>query len=232
MKKQILSVILIFSLAFFSVGCQSGSETSDSSSQNPAVAPEDDSNAEQAASQTDQEVELNVTKQVPETVDENDAVTNYVDFTVKSVSVEQEKITSLDSTAPSRMTGPDAVQEDGTLDSDYVFVSLEITMESAVDVDALNLASCILYYSGETEDEMMLTKLSYQSDPIDPDDLNSMGITSLTAGEEKNMTIGFLASKDIMDSDSISLYAAFADYGSDTIENPMFKILNGLEATS
>ena len=46
------------------------------------------------------------------------------------------------------------------------------------------------------------------------------------------MTIGFLVSNDIMSADSISLYAAFADYGSDAIVNPMFKISDGLEATS
>lgn len=231
MKKHIFSAILVLCMTVSDTGCNSVSDTVDTTSQNPAVAPKDDSNVEQAESQADQQVELNVTKQVPETVD-GDTVTNYVDFTVKSVSVEQEKIVSLDQSELSRFFGPDAVQEDGTLDNDYVFVSLEITMKSDADVDALNLASCVLYYSSATEDDMMLSELSYQSDPVDPDDLHSSGVTSLNAGEEKDMTIGFLVSNDIMSADSISLYAAFADYGSDAIVNPMFKISDGLEATS
>ena len=231
MKKHIFSAILVLCMTVSDTGCNSVSDTVDTTSQNPAVAPKDDSNVEQAESQADQQVELNVTKQVPETVD-GDTVTNYVDFTVKSVSVEQEKIVSLDQSELSRIFGPDAVQEDGTLDNDYVFVSLEITMKSDADVDALNLASCVLYYSSATEDDMMLSELSYQSDPVDPDDLHSSGVTSLNAGEEKDMTIGFLVSNDIMSADSISLYAAFADYGSDAIVNPMFKISAGLEATS
>lgn len=233
--KRIYTYITLLALCITCSGCSFTSENSNSViTEKLESAVKDDKNVEKAEDQIDQQIELNVTKQVPQAVDENNNITNSVDFTVCSVAVEKEKITSLEQSDRFRINDIyNILQEDGSIGSDHVFVTLEITMKSVVDVEELYLTSCRLYYAPNNSSDYMVSELSYQSDPIAPNDPHKTGVTSLNAGEEKKMTIGFLLNEEIMQSDSVSLYAAFTDFDEKSgIENPMFKIANKLEALS
>ena len=68
----------------------------------------------------------------------------------------------------------------------------------------------------QVENVWKSSSVAYQSDPIYPNDSNQIGITSLSANEEKNLKIGFLVEKNISNSSSIICIFRFADFGSNS----------------
>ena len=209
--KKISSLIAFIMLALCLVGCAGSSD-----------------NSMFSASDSDSE---GSTYSVPYYVAETDSVI-YVNCSVNSVSVEEGKITSV-SDFDRINDWYSALGSDGTLADGYVFVTVEVTLNSPETIDNLSL-SCFWLCAGKSKNNYNTFEPHYISDSAAPDDVHNALTVSVTEGEDKTVTIGYLRPKsDLEDAKYIALGAAFTDFGDDgDYTNPLIKLADSLEEIS
>lgn len=152
----------------------------------------------------------------------------YVDCTVNSVNVEEGKITSV-SDFDRINDWYSALSDDGTLADGYVFVTVEVTLNSPGTIDSLSL-SCFWLCYGKSSKNYDFKEPSYLSDSAAPDDVHNAFTVNVTANEDKTVTIGYLMAKSgLEDAKYIALGAAFTDFGDDSdYTNPLIKLADSL----
>lgn len=159
--------------------------------------------------------EIDIEKEIPISLGESGQIGDYVTLSIQQVSIEKDRIHSLSEIQLGYLMDIyDQVQSDGTLEDDTVFLTLDITIKSKSNIPELNFSMSDLNY--QVENVWKSSSVAYQSDPIYPNDSNQIGITSLSANEEKNLKIGFLVEKNISNSSSIICIFRFADFGSNS----------------
>ncbi len=165
---------------------------------------------------------------IPYYVAETDSAI-YVDCTVNSVSVEEGKITSV-SDFDRINDWYSALSDDGTIADGYVFVTVEVTLNSPETIDSLSL-SCFWLCYGKSSKNYDFKEPSYISDSAAPDDVHNAMTVNITANENKTVTIGYLMAKSgLDDAKYIALGAAFTDFGDDgDYTNPLIKLADSLE---
>ncbi len=165
---------------------------------------------------------------IPYYVAETDSAI-YVDCSVNSVSVEEGKITSV-SDFDRINDWYSALSDDGTIADGYVFVTVEVTLNSPETIDALSL-SCFWLCYGKSSKNYDFKEPSYISDSAAPDDVHNAMTVNITANENKTVTIGYLMAKSgLEDAKYIALGAAFTDFGDDgDYTNPLIKLADSLE---
>ncbi len=168
---------------------------------------------------------------IPYYVAETDSAI-YVDCTVNSVTVEEGKITSVTDT--DRINDwYSALSDDGTIADGYVFVTIEVALNSPETIDSLSL-SCFWLCYGKSSKNYDFKEPSYISDSAAPDDVHNAMTVNVTANEDKTVTIGYLMAKSGLESAKyIALGAAFTDFGDDgEYTNPLIKLADSLEELS
>ncbi|MBO5383319.1 MAG: hypothetical protein J6A30_03370 [Ruminococcus sp.] len=159
--------------------------------------------------------ELHIEKQIPIIFGEDGNVRDYVSFTINSVSIERNQIHSLTKEQLKYMMDiHEWVQDDGTIANDIAYISMDISLYSEIAIPELYFTMSKINY--KYEDTWNSCDLVYQSDPIYPDKQNQIGITDLPANFNKEMTIGFLANNEILESDTIACVITFKDFGSNS----------------
>lgn len=207
--KRIFALIISLTLAISLVGCGSG----------------DMMYSESNAGSVDSSYSI------PYYVAETDSAI-YVDCTVNSINVEEGKITSVSDLG--RINDwYSALSDDGTLADGYVFVTVEVTLNSPEAIDSLSL-SCFWLSYGKSSKNYDFKEPSYISDSAAPDDVHNAMTVNVTANEDKTVTIGYLMAKSgLEDAKYIALGAAFTDFGDDgEYTNPLIKLADSLEELS
>lgn len=180
-----------------------------------------DENIEMVKENEQSNIELNVYKTACAGEDDD-----LIDVRVNSVEAEKGQIKSVETDEYKyfSLLYNNSLNEDMSLDSDYVYISVNITLHGGKSFDRLYLSSFRLYYSLDGEE--YFGEMAYQSAMDNPDNPHDVGVISYTAEEEKNVTIGYIVPNQILNSENVCLLAAFADDGN-TEKSPMFKIADG-----
>lgn len=120
----------------------------------------------------------------------------YVEVQVNSVSVMEDKIEGLNTEPFGDIPEKFGVSEDGTISSDYSFVAVNLTISSDVDIE-VGVSGFQLEAGNST------AECYYNSDPVSSG--KSSGYTYVSAGVEKEVTIGFFADSDMLKASSFTL---------------------------
>ena len=249
MRKSSKIIIVCLALHMFLTGCNNQrTDTLNSSNNSGIFIDEDYSRIEK---QNDSDLELDVYKQVcvemkiRDDIDPNKIIANedqaadelvqYMDFSYIDVKVNavtcDKKVNTINYEQLSHINSPyvSALREDMTLADGYVWVEVDITLSSEKSYENIyvsNFKLCYIVGDNEYKEE-----IAYQDSMINPENPNDLGLTSYTAGEEKQIKLYYIVRDDILDSKNINLKASFADFGELNIDGrltPLFKISNGL----
>lgn len=216
---------LIILIALLLSGC-ANNQTTESESPDQPIAHEvdkfDEHIIEKVKENEQSELELNVYKTA--CVGEDD---EQIDVSVCSVSVEKDRIATVSADKYQYFTllYDNSLQENMALSSDYVFLSVDVKLKGDKSYDRLYVSSFRLYYTVDGSE--YFEEMAYQSAVINPNNPHDTGVISYTAGEEKDITIGYIVPNQIVRSENICLLAAFASSEDDAEKSPMFKIADG-----
>ncbi len=126
----------------------------------------------------------------------SDGSYQYVDVQVNSVSVMEDKIEGLNTEPFGDIPEKFGVSEDGTISSDYSFVAVNLTISSDVDIE-VGVSGFQLEAGNST------AECYYNSDPVSSG--KSSGYTYVSAGVDKEVTIGFFVDGDMLKVSSFTL---------------------------
>lgn len=250
MRKSSKIIIVSLALLMFLSGCNNQRIDTTNSSSNSGIFKDEDYSRIDKQNNTD--LELDVYKQVcvkmkiRDDIDPNKIIVNedqdadelvqymdfsYIDVKVDAVTCDKEKVNSINCEQLPYINSPyaSALREDMTLSNGYVWVEVDITLsgeKSYENIYVSNFKLCYIVGDNEYKEE-----IAYQNSMINPENPNDLGLTSYSAGEEKQIKLCYIVRDDILDSKNINLKAAFADFGELNIDGrltPLFKISDGL----
>jgi hypothetical protein len=144
-------------------------------------------------------------------VDEEGELSGIIRVTVEDVYVEKEKMTK---ESTERLADvPDVfVDENGNLKEDYSFVGVKLKIQSDEDVKA-NLG--LFELCGVNGEEMSAAECFYHDGTLYSEDVKDSGSIAVQAGEDTEITIGFFADSEILQSEEFYLVPEFIDTGED-----------------
>ncbi len=126
----------------------------------------------------------------------SDGSYQYVEIQVNSVSVMEDKIEGLNTEPFGDIPEKFGVSEDGTISSDYSFVAVNLTISSDVDIEV-----CVSGFQLEAGNST--AECYYNSAPVSSG--KSSGYTYVSAGVDKEVTIGFFVDSDMLKASSFTL---------------------------
>ena len=132
-------------------------------------------------------------------VDNDDWYEKSINVRVNSVNVDETVVSGIDYKDINDIY--DGLNTDMTLEDDFVFVQINLSL------------LC-------DESETYIAEKSYQSEKLYNDDPHRESIINLTANQEKSINVGFVAPKQILESDDIQFIAAFQGIAVEMGENP------------
>lgn len=138
--------------------------------------------------------------------DVNTGDTGNAEFTVNSVNIEENQITSFSKDDMGTKFFPideNSVDNNLNLADNYVFVCLDITIKSSISTNYyINDIGAVFKYSGEWYSYELCAN---SAPPEDDNGGHDSGVTELIQNEEKALKIGYIIDKSILRSDSALL---------------------------
>ena len=149
-------------------------------------------------------------------VDDDDWYEKSINVRVNSVNVDETVVSGIDYKDINDIY--DGLNTDMTLKDDFVFVQINLSLLCDETMDEVNLSMFKIEFV--VDSEPYIAEKSYQSEKLYNDDPHRESIINLTANQEKSINVGFVAPKQILESDDIQFIAAFQGIAVEMGENP------------